>query len=77
MRILKEFPFSENIKASLFSWNGKYILKLEAGMLEQTYKIAETELAGAEDLLNFCANEEFQKSVNQVFGIMAESWTPD
>lgn len=77
MRIIREFPFSETIKASLFSWNGKFILKLESGMLEQTYKIPETEVSGEKELLEFCAKDKFKESVRRVFSQMEDAWTPD
>jgi hypothetical protein len=77
MRIIREFPFAEHIKASLFSWNGKYILKLESGMLEQTYKIPEMEVSSELELLEFCAKEEFKESVRRVFSQMEESWASD
>lgn len=77
MRIIREFPFTEHIKASLFSWNGKYILKLESGMLEQTYKIPEMEMSSELELLEFCAKEKFKESVRRVFSQMEESWASD
>ena len=77
MRIIREFPFSDRIKASLFSWNGKYILKLESGGLEQTYKIAEMELSGLDELLDYCQNELFRDAVNQAFACMESAWPPE
>jgi hypothetical protein len=77
MRIIREFPFTEHIKASLFSWNGKYILKLESGMLEQTYKIPEMEVSSELELLEFCGKEKFKESVRRVFSQMEESWALD
>jgi hypothetical protein len=76
MRVIREFPFSERIKASLFSWNGKYILKLESGNLEQTYKISELDTAGEEEVLEFCRKEDFRSSVIQTFVSMDACWLP-
>jgi hypothetical protein len=76
MRVIREFPFADRIKASLFSWNGKYILKLECGSLEQTYKIAETELSGPDEVFEFCSDPAFVRSVAQVFDDMEAAWPP-
>ena len=77
MRIIREFPFSERIKASVFSWNGKYILKLESGSLEQTYKIPEMDLSSLDELLDYCRNEVFRDAVNQAFASMESAWPPE
>lgn len=76
MRVIKEFPFTERIKASLFSWNGKYILKLESGNLEQTYKIPETEISGQDEVFEFCSDLAFVRAVAQVFEEMDAAWPP-
>jgi hypothetical protein len=49
MRIVKEINHP-SCKISIFSWNGKYLIKFEQGDLEQTYKIDEMELTGDDDL---------------------------
>ena len=77
MRILREFSFSDQIKASLFAWNGKFILKLESGNLEQTYKISETDVSGEAEVLDFCRQDEFRKAVAQTFDTMEGFWPPD
>jgi hypothetical protein len=77
MRIIREFPFTDSIKASLFSWNGKYILKLECGLMEQTYKIPESETGGESDLMNFCSNKIFKETVIENFQRMESCWPPE
>ena len=72
MRIIREFPFSERIKASIFAWNGKYILKLESGNLEQTYKISELDISGIEEMEEWYSRDEFKTSVMDVFKKMEE-----
>ena len=57
MRIVKEISHP-GCKISIFSWNGKYLIKFEQGDLEQTYKIDETDLTGDDDLHNRL-NESF------------------
>lgn len=49
MRLVKEVPH-ERYKIQIFQYNGKYILKIELGQFEQTYKIGETEVRGVEDI---------------------------
>jgi len=74
MRVIKEFPFNQFIKATLFSWNGKYILKLESGNLEQTYKISELDVSGQAEVEEICARPEFKEMVSSIFGQMEEAW---
>lgn len=50
MRVIREVSYPE-FKVTFFSWNNRYLIKLEQGLLEQTYKINQFDLAGEEDLL--------------------------
>jgi len=52
MRVVKELS-KNGIKISLFSWNNKYLLKFEQGMVEQTFKVNEMELSSEDDLEAF------------------------
>ncbi len=71
MRYLKDIPNTQ-YKISLFHWNGKYIVKFEAGgLFEQTYKLDETEIMAVEDI-DTMLDEEFIKSVTQRFVQMAQ-----
>ena len=47
MRVIADIP-NPDVKITLHSYNGKYILKLEKANLEQIYKIEETEVDGDE-----------------------------
>jgi len=49
VRLVKDIPH-EKYKIQLFQYNGKYILKIELGQFEQTYKIGDTDVYGLEDL---------------------------
>lgn len=40
MRVVKEVPHPK-VKITVFSWNQKYLIKLELGPLEQTFKVSE------------------------------------
>ena len=50
MRLVREISHPD-CKITIFSWNNRYLIKLEQGLLEQTYKIAEMDVAGEEDVL--------------------------
>jgi hypothetical protein len=49
MRIVGEIPH-DVCKITLFSWNNRYLIKLEAGFLEQTYKVNQFDIASESDL---------------------------
>ena len=49
-----------SVKITLLAWNGKFLLKLEQGNLEQTYKVAELDLlAGTDAEARELLDEEF------------------
>ena len=49
MRVVKEIN-NDKCKITVFSWNGKYLIKLEQGDLEQTYKVDEMDLISENDI---------------------------
>jgi hypothetical protein len=49
MRVVSERT-KEGIRITLFDWNNKYILKFEAGGLEQTFKIPALDIMDERDL---------------------------
>jgi hypothetical protein len=49
MRVVAEIP-NPDMKITVFSWNGKYLIKLEKGPLEQTFKVDEMDVTGADDV---------------------------
>jgi hypothetical protein len=57
MRIIGEIPHSQ-CKITLFHWNNRYLIKIEKGYLEQTFKVDQFELS---------TEEELHQIVNQVF----------
>ena len=50
MRVLREIQHSD-CRITIFSWNNRYIIKVEQGLLEQTFKVHEYDVAGDEDIL--------------------------
>ncbi len=57
MRVVGDIPHPD-CKITIFHWNNRYLIKLEAGLLEQTFKISEYDIASEDDLKNIL-NEEF------------------
>jgi len=70
MRVIKEIQHPA-CRISIFSWNGKYLIKLEQGPFEQTYKIDELDLTGEGDL-DLILNDEFIKQALGRFKHMNE-----
>ena len=68
MRYIKDVPNKE-FKISIYQWNNKYIVKIEAGMYEQTYKIDEYDVSSVEDIEN-CMDALFMVKVSATFGMM-------
>ena len=62
MRIIGEIPNSE-CKITLFSWNNRYLIKLEQGLFEQTYKIDQFELTGESDLQQIVNTQFIQEAL--------------
>ncbi|GGF37801.1 hypothetical protein [Echinicola rosea] len=71
MRVVKEFT-KNDIRISIFSWNGKYLIKYEQGMIEQTYKVSEMDILEEQDLEAFF-DEAFLDEVNKRFEEMHQS----
>ncbi|WP_426493134.1 hypothetical protein [Hymenobacter sp. 102] len=70
MRQLAIIPHPE-AKITLFSWNGKYLIKLEKGSFEQTYKVSELDLT-SEDDIHQLLDEEFVQAAVQRFKSMQQ-----
>ena len=70
MKVLKEItlPFG---KATFFYWNDKYIIKLESGPLEQTYKINTMDVEETD--LDKILSEPFLEGVKERFAAMGQS----
>ena len=70
MRIIGSFPH-DFYKITAFAWNSKILIKIEDGLLEQTYKYPEYELTAKE--IPEMLNEEFLKKVDAIFQTMDEA----
>lgn len=49
MRVIGEIPHRD-CKITLFHWNNRYLVKLERGLFEQTFKVQEYDLISEDDL---------------------------
>lgn len=70
MRVVKEIP-NPNCKITVFSWNQKYLIKLESGPFEQTYKVSELDVLEQE--LDEILNEKFIAEALKRFSGMQDS----
>ena len=67
MRVVTEIPHAA-VKITVFAWNGKYLIKLERGPYEQTYKISEMEVASDETIKQML-DETF---INEAVGLFQQ-----
>jgi hypothetical protein len=56
MRTIKEIPH-ERYKIQILNYNSKYILKIELGQFEQSFKIGESDIATLDELENMVTPE--------------------
>jgi hypothetical protein len=71
MRVVGEIPHPE-IKITIFHWNNRYLIKLEAGPFEQTFKIEEYDLTSEDDVKKVVSEGFIQQSIAR-FNEMARS----
>jgi hypothetical protein len=62
MRIVAELPHPD-FKISILNMNQKFIIKIEQGTLEQSFKIAEMDLTDGVNSVFELLDEEFLKTV--------------
>ncbi|MCE7064755.1 hypothetical protein [Dyadobacter sp. CY326] len=73
MRYIKDIP-NANYKIGLYQWNNKYIVKIESGMYEQTYKIDDYEIE-SEAELEKCMDDVFISAVTARFDAMHDDFS--
>ncbi len=71
MRVVGEIPHPE-IKITIFHWNNRFLLKLEWGPFEQTYKVDEYEFSSDEEVKTILT-DEFLNEAGTRFQEMAKS----
>ncbi len=62
MRVIGEIPHRD-CKITLFHWNNRYLIKLELGPFEQTFKIAEYDLTSEEEIKQVVSEEFIQAAL--------------
>jgi hypothetical protein len=73
MRYLHDIP-NPHFKIGLYAWNNRYILKIEAGIYEQIYKIDQTDVVNP-DALPTLLDERFLEQLTARFRQMAQDWS--
>ena len=71
MRIVGEIPH-DVCKITLFSWNNRYLIKVELGLLEQTYKVNQFYIGSEADLFKL-VDESFISDALDRFKEMDET----
>ena len=71
MRVVGEIPHP-HCKITIFAWNNRYLIKLEAGLLEQTFKVNQFDVTGESDLHKL-ADDTFIREAIDRFDDMARS----
>ncbi len=62
MKVVSEISHPE-CKITIFYWNNKYLIKLEAGPFEQTFKINEFDLTAESDLKKIVDEDFIQQAI--------------
>jgi hypothetical protein len=73
MRTVAELPHPE-FKITIMSMNSKFIIKLEQGSLEQTYKVPEMDLTDGVNSVFELLDEPFLKTVSARFTEMRKDF---
>jgi hypothetical protein len=72
MRMVKEIPH-ERYRIQIHQYNGKYILKIELGQYEQSYKINELDIEDT-NAIDSMLSEEFLNNCLNRFLTMRRDW---
>lgn len=71
MRVIKEIVRSD-CKITLFAWNNRYLIKVESGFLEQTFKVNEYDVSSEAEIERL-VDDTFLAETLQRFGSMSKS----
>ena len=64
MRLIATIPHP-NISITVFQINDKYVVKLEGGPMEQTFKFTAEEVKGVDDIKNLMDAEFMRKAIER------------
>jgi hypothetical protein len=71
MRVVREIPHPQ-VKITIFHWNNRYLIKLEADAFEQTYKISEFDITSEEEVISLLDDDFLTQALSR-FNEMAKS----
>lgn len=72
MRVIADIPH-DRYKIQIFLYNAKYLVKIELGQFEQTFKIAESDVNGLEELKRMVTDQLLRNSLDR-FLSMRTDW---
>jgi hypothetical protein len=72
MRVIADIPHPR-YKIQIFSYNAKYLVKIELGQFEQVFKIAEADVNGVEDVKRMITDQLLRNSLER-FLTMRTDW---
>lgn len=72
MRVIADIPHPR-YKIQIFLYNAKYLVKIQLGQFEQTFKIAETDVNGLEELKRMITDQLLRNSLER-FLSMRTDW---
>lgn len=64
MRVVGEIPHPD-CKITVYAWNNRYIIKLEQGLLEQTFKVNEYDLTGEAEIHRIVDQPFIQEAIER------------
>ncbi|MFT7343572.1 MAG: hypothetical protein ACI9XP_000146 [Lentimonas sp.] len=71
MRLVADIPH-DRYKIQLFNYNSKYIVKIELGQFEQSYKIGETDVMSIDEVKNMITPELLSGCLKRFLEMRAE-----
>ncbi|MGV3609957.1 MAG: hypothetical protein ACO1N0_03340 [Fluviicola sp.] len=72
MRVIADIPHPR-YKIQIFLYNAKYLVKIELGQFEQTFKVAESDVNGVEELKRMVTDQLLRNSLER-FLSMRTDW---
>lgn len=72
MRVVADIPHPR-YKIQVFSYNAKYLVKIELGQFEQIFKIAESDVNGLEEVKKMVTDQLLKNSLER-FLTMRSDW---
>ncbi len=71
MRVVADIPH-EKYKIQIFSYNAKYMVKIELGQFEQMFKIGETDVFGLDEVKAMITPELLKNSLERFVSMRAD-----